>query len=142
MVGQALVEAGHVTNLRQAFDELIGDGKPGYVPRRGAEPSEVIAIIERAGGIASLAHPGLLKRDDLVPALATAGLGALEAYHSDHDATATERYLSLASQHDLAVSGGSDYHGDDGRRKRCFGVVALPSACFETLSARAQRKDR
>ena len=109
--------------------------------RRGPEPSVVIELISRAGGISSLAHPGLLKRDDIIPPLAEAGLVALEAYHSDHDETTTGRYLSLARQHGLAVSGGSDYHGDEGRRKLAFGKVGLPPGQFDALSERVQRKD-
>jgi hypothetical protein len=68
--------------------------------------------------------------------LAAAGLTALEAYHSDHDFSITEHYLALAERHGLAVSGGSDYHGDEGRRKAAFGKVGLPAGHFERLSAR------
>ena len=77
----------------------------------------VIAIISRAGGVASLAHPGLLKRDDLIPAMVDAGLTAVEAFHSEHDAATTERYLALAERHGILVSGGSDYHGEKERRQ-------------------------
>src|SRR5687767_6439153 len=63
LVAQALVKARHVVDVRQAFDLLIGEGKPAFVPRWGRSPADVIGIINRAGGIASLAHPGLLKRD-------------------------------------------------------------------------------
>ena len=69
LVAQALVKAGHVADTRQAFDQLIGEGKPAFVPRCGPSPADVIGIINRAGGIASLAHPGLLKRDDLIPGM-------------------------------------------------------------------------
>jgi 3',5'-nucleoside bisphosphate phosphatase len=137
VVARALVKAGHAADMRQAFDELIGDGKPAFIPRVGPEPAEVIAIIARAGGIASLAHPGLLKRDDLIPALADAGLPALEAFHSDHDAETTERYLAMAERYGLAVSGGSDYHGEPVRRRSAFGKIGLPLEHFERLSARA-----
>jgi hypothetical protein len=136
MVAQALVKAGHVADTRQAFDELIGEGKPAFVARSGPNPAEVVGIIARAGGLSALAHPGLLRRDDLIPGLAAAGLTALEAYHSDHDFSITEHYLALAERHGLAVSGGSDYHGDEGRRKAAFGKVGLPAGHFERLSAR------
>jgi 3',5'-nucleoside bisphosphate phosphatase len=138
LVARALVKAGHATDIRQAFDELIGEGKPAFVPRVGPPPSEVVSIIARAGGVASLAHPGLLKRDDLIPALVNAGLPALEAFHSDHDPETTERYLALAERYDLAVSGGSDYHGEPIRRKSAFGRIGLPVEHFERLSARAR----
>src|SRR5204862_3753260 len=78
-VAKALVKAGHAADMRQAFDELIGEGKPAYVPRVGPAPSEVVTIILRAGGVCSLAHPGLLKRDDLIPAVVGGGRTALEA---------------------------------------------------------------
>jgi 3',5'-nucleoside bisphosphate phosphatase len=137
MVAWALVCAGHVADIRQAFDELIGEGKPAYVPREGASPAEVIALVSEAGGIASLAHPGVLGCDDLIPELAASGLAALEAYHSDHDARTTEHYLSLARAHGLAVSGGSDYHGDEKYRMAGLGRVTLPAEHLAALAARA-----
>ena len=56
------------------------------MPRLAPPPDEVIARIHDAGGIASLAHPGLLERDEWIAGFAAAGLDALEAYHTDHDA--------------------------------------------------------
>ena len=96
-----------------------------------------MTIILRAGGVCSLAHPGLLKRDDLIPAMVETGLTALEAFHSDHDANTTEHYLSLAGRYGLLVSGGSDYHGEPIRRRAAFGTIGLPPEHFERLSARA-----
>ena len=122
MVARALVKAGHVADTRQAFDQLIGEGKPAFVPRCGPCPADVIGIIKRAGGVASLAHPGLLKRDDLIPDMIDAGLAAVEAFHSDHDAPTTERYLAFAERHGILVSGGSDYHGEKERRRAAFGT--------------------
>ena len=138
MVAAALVKAGHVTDARQAFDQLIGEGKPAFIPRSGPNPAEVIDIITRAGGIASLAHPGLLKRDDLIPAMVEAGLAAVEAFHSDHDSATTEHYLALAQRYGIVVSGGSDYHGEKERRRSAFGTVGLTPDLFERLSDRAK----
>ncbi len=93
VIARALVRAGHVVDMRQAFDEYLGHGRPVFVPRVGPTPAEAIGTLASAGGIVSLAHPGLLKRDDLIPGLAEAGLAALEAYHSEHDPDTTRRYL-------------------------------------------------
>ena len=134
------MRAGHVADVRQAFDELIGEGRPAYVARRGTTPAEVLEIIHEAGGIASLAHPGLLGQDELIPDLARRGLSAIEAYHSDHDATTTGHYLAVAAQHGLAVTGGSDYHGDAGHRRDGLGVVELPEEHYRALLERARRK--
>ena len=135
-VARALLDAGHVTSLQQAFDRWLAHGRPAYVPRSGVSPAEVVRLVTRSGGIAGLAHPGLLRRDGLIPELVDAGLGAIEVYHSDHDAGAQSRYLRLAGQHDLAVSGGSDFHGDDHPRARCFGRVGLPRELFMPLFQR------
>ena len=68
-----------------AFDRLLGSGRPAFVPRRGPGVAEVVATIAAAGGIASLAHPGLMGVDDRIPAYAAAGLSAIEVRHRDHN---------------------------------------------------------
>jgi predicted metal-dependent phosphoesterase TrpH len=140
MLARALVKAGHVIDARQAFDQLIGEGKPAFVARTGPDPAEAIAIVTKAGGIASLAHPGLLKRDDLIPAMVDSGLAAIEAFHSDHDSAATRHYLALAERLGIAVSGGSDYHGEKERRRAAFGTVGLTAELFQRLADRAGKK--
>lgn len=140
LVAQALVKAGHVVDTRQAFDQLIGEGKPAFIPRCGPCPADVIGIINCAGGVASLAHPGLLKRDDLIPDMIDAGLTAVEAFHSEHDAAATEHYLTFAERNAILVSGGSDYHGEKERRKAAFGTIGLPQDRFERLKARVEKR--
>ena len=138
-VARALVEAGHCATVQEAFDRWLADGGPAYVGRRGASPAEVVHLVARSGGLAAVAHPGLLRRDDLIPGLVTAGLGALEVFHSDHDTAAQARYQRLAAQHGLAICGGSDFHGDRHRRAKCFGRVGLPRDRYETFIARVRR---
>jgi 3',5'-nucleoside bisphosphate phosphatase len=93
----------------------------------------VFERIRASRGVASLAHPGLLKRDEWIPEFAAAGLGALEVYHTNHDATATERYRAIAIRLGLAVSGGSDFHGDESHGAQNPGSVHLPREHFEGL---------
>ena len=140
MVAQALVKAGHAADMREAFDLFIGRGRPAFVARCGPGPREVIEIIRQAGGLSSLAHPGLLRRDDLIPGLVDAGLTALEAFHSEHDQAATDGYLELADRYGILVSGGSDYHGDGERRRAAFGTVGLPHDRFERFASRRKRE--
>lgn len=141
-IADALVVSGHAEHRDDAFKRFLGEGGAAFVPRRGPAAAEVVHVITHAGGIASLAHPGLTRRDDLIPSLAAAGLAALEVRHSDQDAAAEARYRELAAQHGLAVSGGSDYHGDATGRGPCLGVVVLPPADFEHLRARATSSRR
>jgi predicted metal-dependent phosphoesterase TrpH len=135
-VADALVAAGFAISRNDAFDRLLGDEGPAYVPRRGATPGEVIAIVARAGGIVSLAHPALLGRDAIIPRLAGEGLAAIEALHSDHDAADAQRYRALAGTLGVAVSGGSDFHGDGAHRTASIGAVTLPADDFARLEAR------
>jgi len=135
-VAAALVAAGIVSTRDEAFARLLGDDGPAYVPRRGACPGEVIARARAAGGIVSLAHPALLGKDAIIPRLAVEGLAALEVCHSDHDEADEWRYRELAASLGLAVSGGSDFHGDLAHRSAAIGLVRLPPDDFARLEAR------
>ena len=132
-VARALVKAGHVATPDQAFERWLGRGRPGYVARIGPSPADVFARIHDAGGVASLAHPVLVGHDDWLPGFAEAGMDALEAYHPEHDAAATKRYVEIARELGLAVSGGSDYHGDKSHGPAGPGGVSLPPEEFERL---------
>jgi 3',5'-nucleoside bisphosphate phosphatase len=134
-VADALVAAGHVADRTEAFDRFIGADGPAFVPRCGASPEEVIAIIRRAGGLASLAHPVLVRNDAIIPRLAAAGLPAIEVCHADHDADLERHYRRLAAAHGLAVTGGSDFHGDSLHHPAALGVVSLPAEDFARLQA-------
>jgi 3',5'-nucleoside bisphosphate phosphatase len=135
-IAQALIAAGHVATVADAFAQYLGEESPAYVPHRGASPADVVALVAAGGGVSSLAHPGYRPRDGIIPELVEAGLAALEVYHSSHDADAVAHYLAIARAHRLLVTGGSDYHGDGTRRAEFFGVVHLPAADFETFAAR------
>jgi 3',5'-nucleoside bisphosphate phosphatase len=131
-VARAMVEAGHVTDTQEAFDRWLGNGCPGCVPREGPTPEAVINVIHQAGGIASLAHPGKLGLSALIPALAKAGLDAVEAFHPDHNPSLVSHYVDIARKLNLLLTGGSDFHGDPlhGREP---GTVTLPAAEFARL---------
>ena len=142
-VAHALVEAGHVRSRDEAFHRFLEHGGPAYVPRRGASPVEVIRIIHEAGGLASIAHPGVYNRDDIIEPLASEGLDAIEARHSDHDAGTESRYRQMAARLGLLVTGGSDFHGHHTHRTPSLGVVTLPEEDFTRLRDRAlQRRPR
>jgi predicted metal-dependent phosphoesterase TrpH len=141
-IARALVDAGFVDDTNAAFDTWLARGRPAFVSREGAAPAEVFSRIHDAGGIASLAHPGLLARDEWIPAFVGAGLDAIEAYHSKHDAAATARYVALAGRLGVAISGGSDYHADGSHGAGGLGSVSLPAELFDTLTASCSTRSR
>ena len=136
-IAQALITAGHVATVAEAFDRYLSEDKPAYVPHTGASPSDVVRLVRNGGGVPSFAHPGYTKRDELIPALVDDGLMAIEAYHSSHDGSMQAQYLAMAGRFGLAVTGGSDYHGEGTRRSEFFGVTALPAAEFDRFLQRA-----
>lgn len=135
-VARAMVAAGYVACVADAFEQWLGSGRPAFVSRAGASPAEVVAIVQRAGGVAAMAHPGVTKRDDLAPALAAAGLDAIEVWHSEHDETQTAAYRAMAKQHGLLMTGGSDFHGDAAGRVCGLGAVGMPREAYDRLLAR------
>lgn len=141
-IARAMVAAGYVADISEAFERWLIPGRPAFVPRVGASPEEVFQQIHEAGGVASLAHPGLAKRDERIARYAEAGLDAIEAHHADHEPADVERYLALAARFNLAVSGGSDFHADDGHGGSAPGSVALPRERFEDLKERHRQKVR
>jgi len=110
---QVLIEKGYVRNMQQAFDDYLDESARGYVTRREPQFAEAVKYIRDAGGIASLAHPIRIREDvaSILPELRSAGLNAIEVYHSDHSAALTALYRQFAEQHALMVTGGSDFHG-------------------------------
>jgi 3',5'-nucleoside bisphosphate phosphatase len=138
-IAQALIAAGHAGSVAEAFEKYLSEDGPAYVPHRGASPADVVDLIGQAGGVSSMAHPGYTKKDEIIPELVAAGLTAIEAYHSSHDAEMVNRYLTAARTYSLAITGGSDFHGVGTRRSEFFGVTNLPAADFEGLRERASR---
>jgi predicted metal-dependent phosphoesterase TrpH len=136
-VARALVAGGYVKTTNEAFATWLSRGRPAFVPREGAPPDAVLAQIHGAGGVASLAHPGLLRRDQWIAGFASAGLDAVEAYHTNHDQEATGRYRAIADRLGLGVSGGSDYHADEAHGAVHPGSVSLPADAFDQLRERA-----
>lgn len=110
-VARALIEAGYCKDIQDAFTKYIGKGKPAYVNRYKFTPQEAIMLIKQAGGIPVLAHPGLIGNQDLLPGIIEMGIAGLEVFYPEHNDEQIEKYLMIAKEHHLLITGGSDYHG-------------------------------
>ena len=121
-VAQALLEAGHIQSIDEAFDRFIGRGGPAYFEGFRLEPAEGIRLIHSVGGFASWAHPNELDGKDwrdFLPAVLEAGIDGLEAYYSkDYGPDYPRLMLEACEAHNLVPTVGSDYHG--------FGTLAVP----------------
>lgn len=110
-VAAALVRAGHVETVEEAFDEYLGRGQPGYVDKPEVPADEALALVHGAGGVGVLAHPGHWTSGRRIRRLVAAGLDGIETIHPTHDASLRGYYERLAEGYGLLRTGGSDYHG-------------------------------
>lgn len=135
-VARALVSAGLCDNLDEAFERFLKRNRPAWVPKFKMSAAEAIALIHHAGGVAVMAHPGLNRVDDVIPAIVEAGLDGIECFHTKHSTATSEHYLELADRFQLLVTGGSDCHGFS-KGKPLIGTIKLPYEHVEKLKARA-----
>ena len=115
-IAQAMVEAGVVATEKEAFERYIGDGGPAHVAKHALDPVDAVALIDGAGGVCALAHPGMWGDQSAVPVelierMAAAGMRGLEVDHPDHTPEMRERYRTVAGELGLIATGGSDCHG-------------------------------
>lgn len=127
-----LLKKKYVTSIQRAFDEYLGESGVCYIPRDEPSLEEAVARIAAAGGLSSLAHPGRISRDpgvieEYVRDMHKIGLHAIEAYHSEHHVRDVLLYTELASRYSLAITGGSDFHGE------AKPLIALGTGCGHNL---------
>jgi predicted metal-dependent phosphoesterase TrpH len=139
-VARALVKEKLIGTLDEAFERYLKKGRPAWVPKTKMSALESVELIHQAGGLAVMAHPGLNRTDDIIPALVDAGLDGIECFHTKHSTAMSERYLEIADKYHLLVTGGSDCHGYS-KVRPLIGTVKLPYDHVEKLKARvAERK--
>ncbi|HKF41760.1 MAG TPA: PHP domain-containing protein [Thermoanaerobaculia bacterium] len=137
-LARALVRAGHAKSNDDAFDRFLGREHPWYVPSTKWQATEVLEAVHEAGGVSSLAHAVWYRNaEDLVIALASAGLDAIEVFHPDHDTAQEARFGSLARELGLLATAGSDFHGTPEGRKHPGGVAGT-AEMLGLLRARAR----
>lgn len=139
---RVLIAKGYATDIRDAFERYIGEYGDAFVEREAPGVAVAVRAVHAAGGVASLAHPiRVAEAESTTADLASAGLRAIEAFHTDHSAADVDMYLGWARKFDLAVSGGSDFHGANkpgARLGRCVaGERVIPDWVLESLRSRA-----
>jgi 3',5'-nucleoside bisphosphate phosphatase len=133
-VAQALVEAGYVTKVSEAFDKWIGRNGPAYVERDKMTPAESVRCIVERGGMACIAHPAdLADLDSVLAGLKAAGMAAMEVFYKDYLPETVERLRLAAERHGLLPIGGSDYHGIFGNDEPLPGNIPLPDSAIERM---------
>lgn len=134
-VARALIQRKICASLDEAFERFLKKNRPGWVPKEKITAVDALELLHQAGGLAVVAHPGLARTEEVLPALIEAGVDGLECFHTRHSPSASEYYVSLAEQHDLLVTGGSDCHGMN-KGKPLIGSIKLPYEYVRHLKER------
>ena len=137
-VARALVDAGHVATIQEAFDKYLASDKPAYVEYESASPHQAVQMIRAVGAVPVLAHPYEVQR--IVPELVQVGLVGLECYYAQYDERQQHELVALAKQYGLIATGGSDFHGLHRMgHMSALGEVNVP---FEAVEKLKQAKEK
>jgi predicted metal-dependent phosphoesterase TrpH len=138
-IAQALMDAGHVKDRREAFDRFLGAGRPAFFAKQRLTMAEAVAMIHQANGLAVLAHPGPQGTRERLERFMAAGGDGVEVRHPGHTPEDVSRIAMLAEQLHLVPSGGSDCHGDlEG--PRALGGMQVPGEWLDRQDQRARER--
>jgi hypothetical protein len=142
-VAKALLEAGYVQTIGEAFDKYIGTGCYAYVPRYRLTPEDAVHLIASANGLPVMAHPvelpGLEELRNWLPGLKEAGMAGLETYYGPYTTEDEQALRALADEYDLIPTGGTDFHGP-GIHPTPLGGRYVPYEAVERLKAAAAQR--
>jgi predicted metal-dependent phosphoesterase TrpH len=139
-LAQAMLEKGYIDSFKDAFTRYIGYGGPAYVERKKVTPVRAVEIVLEAGGLPVLAHPFTGSATEaLIIELKAAGLVGIEAYYNNYTADQISDLVSLAREHNLIATGGSDFHGID-QSETAIGGVEVPLEAAEQLVALMEQR--
>jgi len=135
-IARAMVAAGHVDTVQEAFDKWIDRNGPAYVPRQGMKSRAAIDAILDAHGIPVLAHsPAAPEQPTLVKLVTDWGIRGLEVYYRRFTPQTVQLMEELCGESGLLVTGGSDYHGDTGTYAEAMRTTYVPRAMADRLMA-------
>ncbi len=141
-VARALVATGYVSDTQAAFDRYLGDGKPAYEPYERLSAVDGVRLLRDYGALPVWAHPLLFKggpTEVVLAELVAAGLQGLEVYRPEVSPSQLHRLENLAREHQLVMTGGSDFHGTtlQGKEPVELNMLHLPLTLLDTLKERA-----
>ncbi|MFV0464245.1 MAG: PHP domain-containing protein [Nostocoides sp.] len=139
-IADALVAAGVVPTRDAAFAGYLSGQGAFFVPHYATDVLDAVRLVRRAGGVPVMAHPlaaarGRVVPDEVIEAMADAGLAGIEAFHRDHTPAHLAHALDLAEHLQLLVTGSSDYHGTG--KANVLGEHTTDPTVLEQIEAQA-----
>jgi len=143
-IATALRKAGHVNSHNEAFDRFLKDDGPAYVPYEKFTAQQGIELLLSCGAVPVWAHPYIFRGgtvDTVLPDLLDAGLMGIEVYHPTHSVSQVRKLEEYCEQHNLLITGGSDYHGPKKEKNPDFkdlNALNVPLSLLAPLKAAAE----
>lgn len=141
-VAQAMLEAGYISTIKEAFDLYISRNGPAYAEREKMAPREAVSFIRSFGGVAVLAHPFDVMGNlgPILDDLQSAGVVGMEVHYQGYAPELVAQLADIAKARGLVPCGGSDYHGMGSREEVKPGEVDVPIESAQKLAVLAGRK--
>ena len=136
-VAEVIWKHGYCDKIIDAFYKYIGDKGPAYVPKKTLTSCQAIELIRNARGVAVLAHPGLTQRDYIIEKLVKCGLEGIEIFYPNHTPDIVKKYSKIAKKYNLAITGGSDFHGER-RIDTPIAKITIPNDIVKELKKKCQ----
>jgi predicted metal-dependent phosphoesterase TrpH len=135
-IANALLDEGLIETYHQAFERYIGSGGPAFEKKYQLTPADAFKLINSAGGLSFLAHPGKYTNELELSTLIKNGLDGIEVVHPSHDEKLQGYYKGLVNQYFLLESGGSDFHGGKKNDDHTFGTYTISMQIVEIMRSR------
>ena len=137
-VARALVDAGACDDISDAFKRYLGRGRAAYVEKPLPTLNQVTSLIHTVGGLTLAAHLGDHGTEGQIRLFQDQGLDGVEVRHPSHAPAIEQRLTRIAGRLGLAISGGSDWHGDSeyGSTHAALGAMQVPDTWLDQLEQR------
>lgn len=135
-IAKVVQKKGYASSIQEVFDRYLGNEKPAYYKSLYTPAEDIISLINEAGGVAILAHPGLLYIWEDLQFFLNAGIDGIEYIHPTHSFDLQKKYRLWAENFNLLLSGGSDFHGKK-RDYYHFGTVTITDKLADAIIEKA-----
>jgi 3',5'-nucleoside bisphosphate phosphatase len=131
-IALAMMQKGYVESIKEAFKLYIGEDKPCYVQGTLFDVVDTIELLHQAKGIAIIAHPHLIKKEQVLSSLLTLDFDGIECYYGRYASKNNQKWIKIAKKKHWAMTGGSDFHGTN-RPEEHLGSSWIDENAFNVL---------
>lgn len=140
-IAKIMLQKGYVSSYTEAFSRYLAKDRLAYVHGEKLSTKEAIKLIEGAGGIPVLAHPGKiykgLELEKIIRQFKAYGLKGIEVYHPGHTRDKINYLYNISKKNRMIITGGSDYHGEE-RKKISLGCQGINEELLNILTNKGE----